>query len=164
MGKKGRPDPIITKRLHTMQEAKVKASFYCAYQERTHEDVRKKLYSLGLREEEVEEILSDLIVEDFVNEERFAKTFAGGKFRLKKWGKKKIKHELKKRKISPYCVEKAMEEIDDDIYRTTMTELIAKKWEKTSGRIPSRKSAVVRYLMGKGYEPGLVWELINKKY
>ena len=88
-------------RLDKMKAAKLKAGNYCAYQERTQQEVRDKLYGIGLYSDEVEQVLAELITENYVNEERFAKSFAGGKFRLKQWGKKKIVYALKQRNISP---------------------------------------------------------------
>lgn len=93
-----------------------KAESYCAYQERCQQEVRDKLYEWGLWKNAVENIIAKLIQDNFLNEERFAKAYAGGKFRIKKWGKVKIKLELKKRKISDYCIRQAMKEIDGPDY------------------------------------------------
>src|SRR5882762_609956 len=96
----------------SQEQALQKAKHYCAYQERCHSEVKEKLYSFGLWKQEVETILSQLIEEGYLNEERFAIQFAGGKFRMKQWGRVKIKYELKQRQVSEYCVKKALKEID----------------------------------------------------
>ena len=89
---------------YTPKEAKVKIAKFCAYQERCHQEVRDKLFSFGLLPNDVEEIIFELIQEDFINEERFTKAFVRGKFNYKKWGRIKITQELKRRKISDYCI------------------------------------------------------------
>jgi regulatory protein len=115
----------------TPQQALIKAQQTCAYQERCQQEMRDKLYEWGLYPNEVENIIADLISENFLNEERFAKAYAGGKFRIKKWGKVKIKIELKKRKISDYCIRKAMEEIPDKEYIAALKQLIEKKIKRS---------------------------------
>ncbi|MTI20611.1 RecX family transcriptional regulator, partial [Fulvivirga sp. RKSG066] len=111
----------------SVNEALTKLARYCAYQERSQVQVRQKLYELGLYSDEVEEVIVKLITDDFVNEERFARSYAGGKFRLKKWGRIKILEGLKQHQISNYCVKKAMAEIDDSDYMQTLCEIIDKK-------------------------------------
>ena len=102
---------MIKDKEHTPAEALAKALKYCAYQERCHEEVRTKLIKLGMRGNDLENIMSRLIELNFLDEERFAKTYAGSKFRQMGWGKKKIIMELKKRRISDYCIMQAMKEI-----------------------------------------------------
>ncbi len=144
------------------KEAKLKAASYCAYQERTQQQVRDKLYSYGLWEEAVEEILTALILDNFINEERFAKSFVSGKFRIKKWGRRKILMRLKQFHLSPYCVKKGMEEIDPEEYQQTLEGLIVKKVAVTTETdIFKRNGKIARYLVGKGYEEGLIWETIK---
>ena len=96
---------------------------YCAYQERSQQEVRDKLYELGMSKSEVEEIISDLISENFLNEERFAQQFAGGHFRIKQWGRIKIKYELKKKNVSEYCIKKALAAINMSDYFATLSKL-----------------------------------------
>ena len=148
-------------RLEKMKAAKIKAGNYCAYQERTQQEVRDKLYNLGLFRDEVEEVLTQLITENFVNEERFAKTYARGKFHLKRWGKLKIMFELKRRKISPYCVKKAMLEIPEEEYEKVLDQLIEQKARDYSGNDYTTKNKIARYLINKGYESDLVWKALN---
>ena len=101
-------------KVYTQKQALIKAESYCAYQERCQQEVRDKLYSWGLHEVQVENVIADLIASNFINEERFAKAYAGGKFRIKKWGRVKISIELKRRKISTYCIKKGLAEIEEE--------------------------------------------------
>ena len=144
-----------------MKLAKVKAGNYCAYQERTHQEVRDKLYELGLYSDEVEQVLTELISENYINEERFARTFASGKFRLKHWGRRKIMYELKHRNISSYCIDKALKEITDEEYKRVVMLLIDRKFNQTSGEEFIVKNKIARYLIGKGFETELVWSILN---
>ena len=150
-------------RLDKMKAAKLKAGNYCAYQERTQQEVRDKLYGIGLYSDEVEQVLTELITENYVNEERYAKSFAGGKFRLKKWGKKKIVYALKHRNISPYCIEQALKEISDEEYEHVITQLVERKSNQLQGEIFIVKNKIARYLVGKGFENELVWSIVNKQ-
>ena len=135
---------------------------YCAYQERCHQEVRDKLYSFGLRKNEVENIIATLIQDNFINEERFAILYAGGKFRVKNWGKRKIEYELKGRKISVYCIKKALNSIDEQEYQDVIIKLIKKKnsvLKKDETFI--KKHKVAQYVIHKGFETELVWQLIE---
>ncbi len=154
--------PAKQPKFYSPADAYVKIAAFCAYQERTQQEVRDKLYTYGLEESEVEESIVRLIQENYVNEERFAKTFAGGKFRMKKWGRIKIKLELKARGLSTYCIQKGMNEIEPEAYWDTLLELAEKKnaSEKESNPL-IRKQKVARFLMGKGYEQDLVWEAVS---
>ena len=149
---------------YSISEALVKAQKYCAYQERSHVEVRTKLLNLGQRGHDLEEIMTTLIEKGFLNEERFAVAYAGGKFRIKQWGKNKIVQQLKMRHISDYSIKRSMQQIEDDVYRNTLKELIKKKWNsvKESNQL-IKKNKVARYCIGRGYEAELVWELIEKK-
>jgi len=148
-------------RLEKMKEAKIKAGKYCSYQERNQQEVRNKLYKLGLYQNEVEVILTELITEGFVNEERYAMNFASGRFRLKHWGKMKIIYTLKQKKISPYCINQAIKQIPDDEYELVIIQLIEKKLKQLSGEEYMVKNKIARYLIGKGFEQELVWSIIN---
>ena len=150
-------------RTEKMKAAKIKAGNYCAYQERTQQEVRDKLYNLGLYQDEVEDVLTQLITENFVNEERFAKTFASGKFHLKHWGRVKISFELKRRKISPYCIKKALQEITEDEYTTVLHQLIEQKAKGYKGNDYTIKNKIARFLINKGYEGELVWNILNER-
>ncbi|NJN27892.1 MAG: regulatory protein RecX [Cyclobacteriaceae bacterium] len=144
-----------------IKEAKAKAGHFCAYQERSQQEVRDKLYLLGLYSDEVELVLSELITENYVNEERFARSFASGKFRIKQWGRRKIAYALKQRHISTYCISRAMQEIPQDEYLQTIELLIAKKARSLTGDQLSIKRKVANYLISKGFEGELVWDMLN---
>ncbi len=141
-----------------------KIKYYCAYQERCHAEVKTKLYSFGLYKNEVEQIISNLIEENYLNEERFAIAFAGGKFRVKQWGKIKIKYELKQKQISDYCIKKALKEITEEDYEKTIQKLATNKLAnlKIEKNIFTKKSKLQNYLVGKGYEFDVVGKIIKE--
>ena len=144
------------------EEALKKLQRYCAYQDRCHQEVRTKLLDLGIYGDALEEIIADLVTDNFLNEERFACSYARGKFRIKKWGKVRIRQELKLKKISAYCIKKAWEEIDGKEYREALNNLITKK--NTLLKEPNlfkRKRKLVSYAVQKGYESKLIWEVIK---
>lgn len=147
---------------YTDKEILMKISAFCAYQERTQQEVRDKLYDYGLDKDTIEEIIVKLIQENFLNEERFAIAYAGGKFRVKKWGRKKILEGLKQKNISEYCIRQAMKEIPDKEYRATLLDLIEKRASKeTETNTYKRKYKIAQHVIGKGYEPELVWDILN---
>jgi len=148
----------------TENEAFMKIMAFCSYQERTQEEVRTKLYGYGLNKDTVEEIIVKLIQENFLNEERFAKAYAGGKFRIKSWGRRKILEGLKHKNISEYCIRQALKEISEDDYLETLKRLLEKRNEKEKEQNAfKRKSKLAIYLIGKGYEQEMVWDLLNNK-
>lgn len=139
-----------------------KAESTCAYQERCQQEMRDKLFEWGLHSNEVENIIAKLITDNFLNEERFAIAFAGGKFRIKKWGKVKIRIELKKRKISDYCIKKALQEINDKDYLKTIKELIAKKSKEIKGlKDYQRNYKIAQYIASRGFEQELIWDVLK---
>ncbi|MGQ0829157.1 MAG: regulatory protein RecX [Bacteroidota bacterium] len=145
-----------------LQQALIKAQLFCAYQERCQQEMRDKLYEWGLFPDAVESIIAKLISDNFLNEERFAKAFAGGKFRIKKWGRIKIKIELKKRKISDYCIRKAMQEINDADYIKTLKALIIKKSKEVKGgKEHIRKYKIAKYIALRGFEQDLIWDVLK---
>jgi regulatory protein len=149
---------IQGKRL-TPDQALQKARHYCGYQERCHQEVKTKLFGFGLNRQEVDNALSALIEEDYLNEERFAIQFAGGKFRMKGWGRSRIKMELKQRQVSEYCIKKAMKEIPDPAYYTTLEKLARIRWESLKDEDKtSRLRKTQDHLIYKGYE----WDLIKE--
>jgi regulatory protein len=147
----------------TPNQAIIKAQMSCAYQERCQQEMRDKLYEWGLFSNDIENIIANLISDGYLNEERFAKAFAGGKFRIKKWGRIRIKLELKKRKISDYCIRKAMQEIDEEDYLKTLSEILAKKLKEQKGKEYIRQYKAAQYALSRGYENDLVWELLKRK-
>ena len=145
------------------QDALPKILRYCAYQERSHQEVKNKLFGFGLRSAQVNELLAQLITDGFLNEERYAKAFAGGKFRMMKWGRLKIERQLKLAGLTSRCIALGLAEIGPSDYTRTMNTLIKKKWEESTGEnIFKRKNKVAQFLMGKGYEPDLIWEALNE--
>ena len=153
------------KKSYTKDQVLKKASEYCAYQERCQQEVRDKIYSWGLHCEDTEAMIAHLISNGFINEERFAKAFAGGKFRIKKWGKGKIKNELKIRKISEYCIRRAMEEINEKEYLKTLKEIIDKKSKEFKERnIYKKTNKIVSYCISRGFESEKVWDIIKNKF
>lgn len=149
----------------TLQEARSKIERYCAYQERHHQEVRSKLYSYGLFQNDVEEMIASLIVSGFLNEERFAKAYAGGKFRMKKWGRMKIENALQSKGISPNCIRSGLKEIDEKDYLSTLRELLQQKWDLIpEPNIYVRRDRVSKYAIAKGYEPERVWQMIRELF
>ena len=146
----------------TPTQALGKIQKYCAYQERSHLEVKYKLQSYGLSSDEVDEIISRLIIDNFVNEERFAKAFAGGKFRMKKWGRNKIEHELESLGLTKNCIARGLKEIDSSDYNKTLRILLKKKAEEISEEnLFAKRNKVARFAISKGYEPELVWEILK---
>ncbi len=144
------------------EEALQKARHYCGYQFRCHQEVKEKLYSFGLRRQDVEEALATLVEEDYLNEERFAVQFAGGHFRLKQWGKVKIRHELKQRQVGDYCIKRALAAIEEDDYLKTLGKLATSKWETLKDEpIFARRAKLQEYLMRKGYEQDVIQRVIS---
>lgn len=147
----------------TPLQAKLKAESYCAYQERYQQEVRNKLYEWGLHNNDVENIIADLITSGFLNEERFAKAFARGKFRIKKWGRIKIKLELKARKISDYCIKQAIKEINEEDYISTLEEIVTKKYKTIKAtKAEVKKFKTAQYAISRGFESDLVWEILKE--
>src|SRR5215207_22627 len=152
----------MQKKFLTKEQALQKLRQYCAYQERSHYEVQQKLWELGVKKAEHDEIISTLIEEDYLNEERFAKQFVGGKFRMKDWGRKKIYYALKEKKVSEYSIKKAMKEIDENIYQETLRELGEKKYESLKDeQYLARKRKTIDFLLQKGYEYELVTAAVN---
>lgn len=144
------------------KEALRKAAMFCAYQERTQQEVRDRLNDWGVWGDEAEEIIAELIQQNYLNEERFARSFAGGKFRVKGWGRRKIKQHLQQRGISGYNLNQAMTEIAPDDYRATLTDLLAKKRQTLTGDSPLVvKQKLVRYALSKGYESDLIFAVLD---
>ncbi|MBV9960733.1 MAG: RecX family transcriptional regulator [Parafilimonas sp.] len=141
-----------------------KAKHYCAYQERCHSEVRDKLYSLNLHKNEVEQLLTQLIEEDFLNEERFAIAYAGGHFRTKQWGKQKIKYALKQKQVSEYCIRKALAAITTSDYNKTFLNVADKKLAtlKSEKNIFIKKRKIKDYMQQKGFEIKLINDYLNQ--
>jgi regulatory protein len=151
-------------KIYTIHQGIEKMAKYCAYQERCHEEVRQKLYNSHLNPDEIEEVIIQLIELNYLNEMRFAETYAGGKFRLKGWGKKKIKAALEQKKISKGCIKMALEKIPDDAYEIQLQAWIEKKWnaEKNPNYF-IKKQKTIQFLLNKGFEYDLIVSLLPKK-
>lgn len=148
----------------TPAEVKKKIYHYCAYQERSHLEVKGKLYDFGLPAHEVDEMITHLITENYLNEERFAKAFAGGKFRLKRWGKLKIVQALESKGLTKNCITAGLKEIDPLEYINTVELLIQKKAAQFDEQDPFvRRDKLAQYVIQKGFEPELVWRIIKEK-
>ena len=147
-----------------IQQALPKIKQYCAFQERSHSEVKEKLFALGLNKEEMDPIIARLIEENYLNEQRFAIHFAGGHFRLKQWGKIKIRHALKQKQVSDYCSRKAIQEIDDITYIEVLKSLAEKKLSLLKGEknVWVKRKKLQDYLLQKGYEPELIREEVAK--
>lgn len=153
----------MQKKYLTKEQATQKLRQYCAYQERSHSEAVQKLWDLGVRKAEHDEIISSLIEDDYLNEERFAIQFAGGKFRMKNWGRKRIYYALKEKKVSEYNIRKAMKEIPDEAYEKTLLQLAEKKYASLKDeQYLVRKKKTMDYLMQKGYEPDLVTKALSR--
>ncbi len=149
------------KKYITKTEALAKLQRYCAYQDRCHNEVRTKLIELGCYGQDLEDVMASLIEEKFLDEERFARSFARGKFRMKQWGRTRILQELKQRQISDYSIRKAMDEINEQDYLKTLKEVL----EKRAGQIAeaddfTRKGKLAQYAMSRGFEGEMVWQLL----
>ena len=149
----------------TKEEAFQKLKHYCAYQERCHNEVKEKLYNFGIWKKEQDEIIATLIEENYLNEERFAIAFAGGRFRIKKWGRTKIKYELKQKQVSDYCIKKALKQIDETDYLEVLNKLVKEKFAALKNDQPIiRKKKTIAYLQQKGYEYDLILCCIENNY
>jgi regulatory protein len=139
-----------------------KIKSFCAYQERSHKEVRTKLLSLKVYGNELEQIISVLIDENFLNEERYACAIARGKFKFKQWGRNKIKQALQMQDVSTYCIKRAMLEIDESDYIATLTQLAEKKFESLhDDNMFQRVQKTYAYLMQKGYENTLIQSIVQ---
>lgn len=144
------------------KSALLKAQKHCAYQERSQQEVRNKLYEWGLHSQEVENALVELINDNFINEERFAIQLASGKFRIKHWGKVKITQALKMHKISPYCIKKALQQIPDDEYLKSLKQVIDKKRASLGTKLtPLKARKLAHFAQSKGYESDLIWKVLK---
>ncbi|TLF46752.1 regulatory protein RecX [Maribacter aurantiacus] len=153
----------MSKESFTLEEATRKLEGYCAYQERCHQEVVNKLQGMGMIPLAIDTIISHLIKENYLNEERFAKSFARGKFNIKKWGKKRIVAELKVRDISKYNIQSALNEIDDNQYLKTFEALAKKRLEQIKEKeIQKKKKKLADYLLYRGWESHLVYEKVNE--
>lgn len=147
---------------YTVDEATKLMENFCAYQERCHKEIEQKLYDLHMIPEAKEKIILHLLQHNFLNEERFSKAFARGKFSIKNWGRIKIVNELKFRNISPYNIKTALKEIEETDYLNTLEKIAKKKWVLIKEpNAFKKKSKLVSYLSSKGYESECIYEVMN---
>jgi regulatory protein len=139
-------------------------SRYCEYQDRCQKEVRNKLFENGADRDEVGQIMTELIEQKLVDEERYARSFARGKFRIKNWGRRKIVYELKQNQISDYCIKRGLSEIDEEEYLATLERLTEKKMPDIlkDRNVFTRRAKLQRYLTQKGFENELVAEMLRK--
>ena len=151
-----------SRKTYTVEEAKRAIERYCVYQERCHKEVEKKLREYKMIPEAIQVIVVHLIEHNFLNEERFAQSYARGKFRIKKWGKQRITRELRFRDISQYNIKSAFKEINEDDYLNTFHALAEKKFESiTESNKYKKKKKLTDYLLYRGWESSLVFEKAN---
>ncbi|WP_298893221.1 regulatory protein RecX [uncultured Psychroserpens sp.] len=150
-------------RTYTFDEAQKKLERYCAYQERCHKEVTQKLYEMRMIPEARDQIIVHLLQHNFLNEERFAKAFVRGKFRIKKWGKQRLQLELKRRDINKTLINIALSEINESDYYSAFHALAEKKAEtiKETNVLKKRKK-LADYLLYRGWESPLVYEKIRE--
>ena len=153
---------MLQGRKFTKEDALKKIKHYCSYQERCHNEVKENLYAYGLRKKEVEEIIAELIENNYLNEERFAVQFAGGKFRMKQWGRKKIQYELQQKGVNDFIIKIALKEIDEEKYFETLQKLAQTKWNALNVENNLvRQSKTSAWLLQKGYEQSLISQVIR---
>ncbi|OLY90950.1 regulatory protein [Cnuella takakiae] len=152
----------MDKKFLTKEQALQKLRQYCAYQERSHFEVQQKLWDLGVRRADHDEIIASLIEDDYLNEERFAIQYAGGKFRMKSWGRRKILYGLKEKRVSDYSIKKAMKSLDEEAYEHTLKKLAEDKYASLRGeQYLVRKKKTQDFLLQRGFEPELISKVIT---
>ena len=154
---------LPTKRL-TPAEALAKLERYCAYQDRCHHECKQKLRDLGVWGEDADHVMAALIEARFLDEERFARSYARGKHRMKYWGRDRIRRELKQRRLTPYCIEAGLSELDELDYAGTLRTLLAKRAAKQDDALYpyARKQDLIAYAQRKGYELSLAIPLAGE--
>jgi regulatory protein len=146
----------------SQDQALAKIQRYCVFQDRCHAEVRSKLIEWGVYGDTLEEILSTLISDNFLNEERFARSFARGKFRIKQWGRIRIVSELKSRRISEYCIRKALTEINEAEYQDTLLLLLQKKSAELQTLPPAeQKQKLLRFAQQRGFETNRIFDVFH---
>lgn len=144
--------PFRTPKKSTPEQALQQLKHFCGYRERCHEEVRERLKALGVWRSDQDEIIATLIELDYLNEERFARVFAGGKFRVNHWGRNRIKYALMQKKVSAYCIRKGLAEIEEEEYDRVLERLAKDKMEQLTGPLEVRRQKTITYLMGRGFE------------
>ncbi|WP_190810077.1 regulatory protein RecX [Flagellimonas sp. S3867] len=154
---------MYSSKSYSVTEAQRKIEGYCAYQDRCHKEVLQKLREMRMIPEAIDQIMAHLIQENYLNEERFARSFARGKFSIKKWGKIRIINELKQRQISAFNIKSALKEINEEDYHNTLNELAKKRLiQIKETNIQKRKKKLADYLLYRGWESNLVYEKLKE--
>ncbi len=154
---------MIKKRTYTVDEAKKKLEYYCAYQERCHKEVSQKLKDMYMIPEAIDLIIVHLLEHNFLNEERFTKAFVRGKLKIKKWGKRRLTLELKKKNISKTNINQALTEIDDKEYIQIFNDLAEKRFNAIKEKDTYKKrKKLADYLLYRGWESFLVYDKVNE--
>jgi regulatory protein len=152
----------VTKKPLNPEQALQKLRHFCGYQERCHNEARSKLYKLAISRKHHDVIIASLIEEGYLDEERFAIAFAGGKFRINEWGKQKIKHALKQKQVSEYSINKALRKIADNEYLPVLKRLAEEKYSSLQENDRAlRIKRTIGYLLQKGFEAGLVNDILE---
>jgi len=141
----------------------LKLKGWCDRQERCHQELREKLRKEKVYGEMAEAYIATLITENYLNESRFSRAYVSGKFRIKRWGRTKIVQELKRKRISDYCIKEGLTEIDEEEYVQTLQGILSRKSEdyKKEKNLYALKSKIAKYAMNRGYEGDLVWKELN---
>lgn len=154
----------MLKKQLTKEQALQKLRHYCRYQERCHSEVKEKMWLLRVKKTDHEELIASLIEDNYLNEERFAIQFARGKYRMKQWGRIKIRYELKQKKVSDYNIKKALQQIDETDYRQTLSTVAEKRYaELKNEQWLVRKKKTIDYLLLKGFEYFLINSFFENK-
>ena len=155
-------EEVKVKRITDPKIAQAKAEHYCVYQERSQQEVRAKLYEWGVYPSVIEQVITRLIGDNFLNEERFARAYAQGKFNQKHWGRIKIKQGLKLKRVSDKLINKALQGLDGDEYLKVLAQLLEKKADKLQEREPyKRRYKLQQYAMSRGFENDLINEVLK---
>ena len=153
-----------SKKSYTVEEALTKLQKYCSYQDRCHKEVEQKLKEMRMIPQAADQIIMALIQGNYLNEERFTMAFVRGKFKIKKWGKRRLKSELKQRNISNYLLCKSLNQIKDEEYNATFEALANRKAASLNGTLPIKKKKLADYLLYRGWESQKVYDKVNKLF
>lgn len=150
------------KKLFTFDEIKQKLINYCVYQDRCHAEVEQKMREFVLIPEAKEEIILYLLKENYLNEERFTRSYIRGKFYIKNWGKTKIKIHLKQKGITEKLITKCFDEIDNDDYLKIIAKLYENHFSKQKGlQEYQKKSKTIKHLLSRGFEYENILQVIE---
>ncbi|HSZ73020.1 MAG TPA: regulatory protein RecX [Cytophagaceae bacterium] len=149
----------------TTEQAFQKITAFCSFRDRTRKEITDKLYAIGASKDIVKNLILKLEEEGYLDEERMARSYAGGKFRVKAWGRKKIHAHMKNLGLTGEQITKGMEEINGQEYLSRLADLFDKKWENLHKEEDERQrlAKTIRFLMAKGYESDLIWAVIRQK-